>query len=214
MDVEEGRLIAIIGPNGAGKTTLLNSIFGIADIFNGKILLDGNNIVGLKPHEIAKKGVGYVTQTGNIFSELTVEENLRLAVHDLSKGEYVRRRNDVLELFPRLKEFLGRRAGTLSGGERRMLAIAIAMMRSPKVLLLDEVTTDLAPIIVKRVLEKVIELKEKLGLTIVLVEQYAHRALEIADKVYLIVSGEIKFGGEPKELLKHEDLIRLYLGTV
>jgi branched-chain amino acid transport system ATP-binding protein len=214
MDVEEGKLIAIIGPNGAGKTTLLNSIFGIADIFNGKILLDGNNIVGLKPHEIAKKGVGYVTQTGNIFSELTVEENLRLAVHDLSKGEYVRRRNDVLELFPRLKEFLGRRAGTLSGGERRMLAIAIAMMRSPKVLLLDEVTTDLAPIIVKRVLEKVIELKEKLGLTIVLVEQYAHRALEIADKVYLIVSGEIKFGGEPKELLKHEDLIRLYLGTV
>uniref|UniRef100_A0A7J3QEK7 ABC transporter ATP-binding protein n=1 Tax=Ignisphaera aggregans TaxID=334771 RepID=A0A7J3QEK7_9CREN len=214
MDVEEGKLVAIIGPNGAGKTTLLNSIFGIADIFNGKILLDGSNIVGLKPHEIAKKGVGYVTQTGNIFSELTVEENLRLAVHDLSKGEYIRRQNDVLELFPRLKEFLGRRAGTLSGGERRMLAIAIAMMRSPKVLLLDEVTTDLAPIIVKRVLEKVIELKEKLGLTIVLVEQYAHRALEIADKVYLIVSGEIKFGGGPKELLKHEDLIKLYLGTV
>uniref|UniRef100_A0A7C5YZL3 ABC transporter ATP-binding protein n=1 Tax=Ignisphaera aggregans TaxID=334771 RepID=A0A7C5YZL3_9CREN len=214
MDVEEGKLVAIIGPNGAGKTTLLNSIFGIAEIFNGRILLDGNNIVGLKPHEIARKGVGYVTQTGNIFSELTVEENLRLAVHDLSKGEYIRRRNEVLELFPRLKEFLGRRAGTLSGGERRMLAIAIAMMRSPKVLLLDEVTTDLAPIIVKKVLEKVIELKEKLGLTIVLVEQYAHRALEIADKVYLIVSGEIKFGGEPKELLKHEDLIRLYLGTV
>ncbi|MEM2220601.1 MAG: ABC transporter ATP-binding protein [Ignisphaera sp.] len=211
---EKGKITAIIGPNGAGKTTLLNSIFGIADIFSGRVLLDGNDITGLKPHEIARRGIGYVTQTNNIFADLTVEENLRLAAHELNRVDYTRRKNEVLELFPRLREFLGRRAGTLSGGERRMLAIAIAMMKSPSAILLDEITTDLAPIMVKRVLEKVIELKDKLGLTILLVEQYAHRALEIADRVYLLVSGEIKFGGEPKELLKHEDLIRLYLGAV
>ncbi|MCX8167588.1 MAG: ABC transporter ATP-binding protein [Ignisphaera sp.] len=214
MVAERSKITAIIGPNGAGKTTLLNSIFGIADIFKGRILLNGSDITGLKPHKIAKRGVGYVTQTNNIFADLTVEENLRLAAHELNKGDYVEKKNEVLELFPRLKEFLGRRAGTLSGGERRMLAIAIAMMKSPTVVLLDEVTTDLAPIMVKKVLEKVVELKEKLGLTILLVEQYAHRALEIADRVYLLVSGEIKFGGEPRELLKHEDLIGLYLGAV
>lgn len=117
-----------------------------------------------------------------------------------------------MDIFPKLKEMLHRRAGTLSGGERRMLAIGVGLMKKPKILLLDEITTDLAPIMVKTVLNKVVELRDRLKITIVLVEQYAKRALEISDKAYLLVSGRIRFEGKPEELLKNEELVKLYLG--
>jgi branched-chain amino acid transport system ATP-binding protein len=211
VEVEEGSVTAVVGPNGAGKTTLLNSIYGLADIYVGSILFYDRNVIGLKPHEITSLGIGYVPQTDNIFSSLSVYENLRLAGSRLTKEYFFERVKEIYELFPRLKELANRRAGTLSGGERRMLAIALALMKSPKLLLLDEITTDLAPIMVKKVLEKVVELKSR-GITILLVEQYAHRALEIADKVYLLASGEIKFTGEPKRLLERKDLLSLYLG--
>ncbi|MDK6029152.1 ABC transporter ATP-binding protein [Ignisphaera sp. 4213-co] len=211
IDVSEGSITAIIGPNGAGKTTLLNSIYGLADIYSGEIIFNGSNIAGLKPHQISLLGIGYVPQVNNIFSSLSVYENLRLAAVGLPKSQFLKRVDDVLETFPKLKELINRKAGTLSGGERRMLAIALALMKNPKLLLLDEVTTDLAPIMVKRVLEKVVELRKK-GITILIVEQYAHRALEIADRVYLLASGEIRFAGEPKELLQKKELLELYLG--
>ncbi len=209
-----GKLTAIIGPNGAGKSTLLNSIYGIADIYEGKILLNGTDITGLEPYTIAMMGIGYVPQTNNIFSELSVEENLRIAVRNISREEFKNRMEEVLDFFPNLRKLLSRKAGTLSGGERRMLAIAIALMRSPNILLLDEVTTDLAPIVVKRILEKVIELRDKMKITIVMVEQYARRALEICDKVYLIASGQVKFEGDPKQLLQQQELVSLYLGAL
>lgn len=212
VEVVEGSITAIIGPNGAGKTTLLNSIYGLADVYSGEVIFDKRNIVGLKPHQISALGIGYVPQSNNVFSSLTVYENLRLASTGLSKTEFVKKVDEVLEIFPKLKELLDRRAGTLSGGERRMLAIALALMRRPRLLLLDEITTDLAPIMVKRVLEKVVELK-KMGITILLVEQYAHRALEIADRVYLLASGEIRFAGEPQELLGKKELLEIYLGV-
>ncbi|MEL9941077.1 MAG: ABC transporter ATP-binding protein [Ignisphaera sp.] len=212
VEVVEGSITAIIGPNGAGKTTLLNSIYGLADVYSGEVIFDKRNIVGLKPHQISALGIGYVPQSNNVFSSLTVYENLRLASTGLSKTEFVKKVNEVLEIFPKLKELLDRRAGTLSGGERRMLAIALALMKKPRLLLLDEITTDLAPIMVKRVLEKVVELK-KMGITILLVEQYAHRALEIADRVYLLASGEIRFAGEPQELLSKKELLEIYLGV-
>jgi|UniRef100_A0A7J2U2Y5 branched-chain amino acid transport system ATP-binding protein len=211
IDVVKDTITAVIGPNGAGKTTLLNSIYGLADIYEGSVLFYGRNIRGLKPHEITSLGIGYVPQTDNIFSGLTVYENLRLAGSTLTKERFSERIREVYELFPKLRELANRRAGTLSGGERRMLAIALALIKDPKLLLLDEVTTDLAPIMVKKVLEKVTELKKR-GITILLVEQYAHRALEIADKVYLLASGEIKFAGEPRQLLERKDLLSLYLG--
>ncbi len=211
---DEGKITAVVGPNGAGKTTLLNSIYGIADIYDGKILFDGTDITGLKPYIIAKMGIGYVPQINNIFSELTVEENLRIAVRGVSKEEFSDRADEVLEFFPKLRELLHRKAGTLSGGERRMLAIAMALMRRPRMLLLDEVTTDLAPIIVKRLLEKIVELRDKMKMTIVMVEQYARRALEICDKAYLVASGQIKFEGDPKQLLQQQELISLYLGSL
>jgi len=205
-------ITAIVGPNGAGKSTLLNSIYGLADVYNGKIVFDGIDITYLKPYKRAHLGISYVPQMGNIFAELTVYENLLLAGYQMDRNELRDRISWILDVFPRLGEFLNRKAGTLSGGERRMLAIAMGLMKKPKIMLLDEITTDLAPIIVKKVLDIIVELRDKLKLTIVLVEQYAKRALEISDKAYLLVSGKIRYEGSPKDLLENEEFAKLYLG--
>jgi branched-chain amino acid transport system ATP-binding protein len=204
-------ITAIVGPNGAGKTTLLNSIYGIADIYEGRVLFNGFDVTKLKPYKKARLGIAYVPQMFNIFSELTVYENLVLAGYLLDKKELREKIDSVLDLFPRLREFLHRKAGTLSGGERRMLAIAMGLMKNPKVILLDEVTSDLAPIIVKKVLNTVIDIRDNLKITVVLVEQYVKRALEISDKAYLLVSGKIRFEGNPKDL-ENSELAKLYLG--
>ena len=209
---KEREITVIVGPNGAGKTTLLNSICGLATIHSGKVIFEGREITGMPTHKVAKMGVAYLPQLGNVFSDLTVEENLRIAGYLLEEKELKDRIDEVLDLFPKLRAFLKRKAGTLSGGERRMLAIAMALIRKPKILLLDEMTTDLAPILVKRVLEKVVELRDRLGLTIVLVEQHAKRALEIGDWAYLLVSGTMRFEGRPDELLEHPQFAKLYLG--
>ncbi len=211
---KEREITVIVGPNGAGKTTLLNSICGLATIHSGKVIFEGREITGTPTHKVAKMGVAYLPQLGNVFSDLTVEENLRIAGYLLEEKELKDRIDEVLDLFPKLRAFLKRKAGTLSGGERRMLAIAMALIRKPKILLLDEMTTDLAPILVKRVLEKVVELRDRLGLTIVLVEQHAKRALEIGDWAYLLVSGTMRFEGRPDELLEHPQFAKLYLGIV
>ena len=208
----EKEITVVVGPNGAGKTTLMNSICGLATIHRGKVVFEGKEITGMPPHKIARLGIAYLPQLGNVFAELTVEENLRIAGYLLNKREVKDRMDEVLDVFPKLREFLKRKAGTLSGGERRMLAIAMALMRRPKILLLDEMTTDLAPILVKKVLEKVVELRDRLGLTIVLVEQHAKRALEIGDWAYLLVSGTVRFEGKPEELLEHPQFAKLYLG--
>lgn len=205
-------ITVVVGPNGAGKTTLLNSICGVATIHKGKIIYKGKEITGLPTHKVAKLGVAYLPQMGNIFADLTVEENLRIAGYLLPKAVIKERIDEILEIFPKLKPFLKRKAGTLSGGERRMLAICMALMRKPEVLLLDEMTTDLAPILVKKVLEKVVELRDKLGLTVVLVEQHAKMALEIGDVAYLLVSGTVRFEGKPTDLLEHPEFAKLYLG--
>lgn len=209
---KEHEITVIVGPNGAGKTTLLNSIAGLATIFNGKITFNGKDITGLPPHKIAKEGISYLLQMGNIVSGLTVRENLVIAGYLLPKDEVSDRIEEVLNIFPRLREFLYRKAGTLSGGERRMLAISMALMRRPKILLLDEMTTDLAPILVKMVLEKIIKLRDEHKQTIVLVEQNARRALEIGDYAYLLVSGTMRYEGESQELLHHPQFSKLYLG--
>ncbi|RLE50036.1 MAG: ABC transporter ATP-binding protein [Candidatus Methanomethylicota archaeon] len=212
MKVEEKKITVVVGPNGAGKTTLLNSITGIATIHGGKVFFENKDITGMPPHKVAKLGIAYLPQMGNVFAGLTVYENLRMAGKLLDKSEIKDRIDEMMEMFPVLKEFAHRKAGTLSGGERRMLAIAMALMRRPKILLLDEITTDLAPILVKRVLKRVVELKDELDLTIVLVEQRAKRALEIGDYAYLLVSGTLRFSGKAQELLEHPELSRLYLG--
>ncbi len=212
LDVPDRSITVVVGPNGAGKSTLLNTISGLANIYSGEIFFKKENIVGLNPYKIASKGISYVPQIGNIFASLTVEENLRVAGYLLPEHEIRDKIEEIFQLFPILSEFRRRRAGTLSGGERRMLAIGMAMMRKPDLLLLDEVTTDLAPKIVKRVLDTVVNLRDQKKLTILLVEQHAAKALEIGDKAYLLVSGTIRYEGDPKELLRHPEFSKLYLG--
>ncbi|MEM0454193.1 MAG: ABC transporter ATP-binding protein [Sulfolobales archaeon] len=212
LDISEKEITVVVGPNGAGKTTLLNSIMGIATIYDGSVYYNGEKISGLPTHKISRMGIAYLPQMGNVFSELTVYENLRLASYLLDRSEVKDRMDEVLGLFPVLEKFINRKAGTLSGGERRMLAIAMALMRRPKVILLDEITTDLAPIIAKRVLKQIVDLRDKLGLTILIVEQLAKLALELGNQAYLLVSGTIRYSGKALELLNHPDFSELYLG--
>jgi branched-chain amino acid transport system ATP-binding protein len=212
FSAEPGRIAVVVGPNGAGKTTLLNSITGLATIHSGRVFYGDIDITGLPPHRVARLGISYVPQMGNVFTDLTVEENLRVAGYLLPESKLRDRVELVYSMFPVLKEFRHRRAGTLSGGERRMLAIGMALVKEPTTMLLDEVTTDLAPIYVKKVLEKVVELRDSLKLTVVLVEQHALRALQIADKAYLLVSGTVRYEGDPQELLRHPEFSKLYLG--
>ncbi|MDW7986401.1 MAG: ABC transporter ATP-binding protein [Nitrososphaerota archaeon] len=209
---EEKEITVVVGPNGAGKTTLLNSVMGLATIHNGNILFEGKKLNGLQAYKIARMGIAYLPQMGNVLSELTVEENLKIASYLLPTSEVKSRMKEILDMFPVLRDFINRKAGTLSGGERRMLAIGMALMRRPKILLLDEMSTDLAPIMVKRVMEKVVQLRDELGLTIVMVEQAARKALEIGDRAYLLVSGTMRFEGSAQELLHHPELAKIYLG--
>lgn len=213
LEVPTREITVVVGPNGAGKTTLLNSIMGIATVFAGEIILDGIQLKNAPPYKVAQLGISYVPQMGNVFADLTLRENLMMAGYMLSKEELKNKTDQVLDMFPVLKGFIQRKAGTLSGGERRMLAIAMGLMRNPKVMLLDELSTDLAPLITKRVMEGIARLRDELGITILLVEQMAKRALEIGDKAYLLVSGEIKYSGKASDLLHHPELSKLYLGV-
>lgn len=214
VDFEAPRreVTVIVGPNGSGKSTLLKAIFGLATIYSGKIIYENVDITKRPPHEKARLGLAYVPQTDNIFSTLTVEENLKMAGYLLDKKELRDRIDLTLELFPILKDFMKRKAGTLSGGERQMLAIAMALIRNSKVLMIDEPTGQLAPKIATTIFSKIIELRDKLGLTVILVEQNARKALEIGDKAYLLVSGKVVFNGKARELLEHRELGKLYLG--
>ena len=212
LEAKKEEITVVVGPNGAGKTTLMRSIVGLATIHSGEIKFQGKDITKVPSHKVAKIGIALVPQLGNVFASLTVYENLKIAAYTLSTNNLDDEINEILELFPAIKPFMNRKAGTLSGGERRMLAIAMGLIRKPKLMLLDEVTMDLAPIIAKRVLEKVVELRDTFGITIVLVEQMAKRALEIGDSAYLLVSGVIKFSGNAKELLENKELSKLYLG--
>ncbi|MBC7338686.1 MAG: ABC transporter ATP-binding protein [Firmicutes bacterium] len=212
MEVPANEITVVVGPNGAGKTTLLNSIMGVATVFSGDVVYQGKRITGTPPHKAARMGISYVPQMGNVFAGLSVSENLQMAGYWMGKNELNNRVDQVLDMFPVLRQFIGRKAGTLSGGERRMLAIAMGLMRTPKLMLLDELSTDLAPIIAKRVMNEVARLRNELGITVLLVEQMAKRALEIGDTAYLLVSGQVRFRGKAGDLLRDPELSRVYLG--
>ncbi len=216
IDFEAPRreITIVVGPNGSGKSTLLKALFGLATIYSGKIELENRDITRLPPHKRARLGLAYVPQTDNVFTTLTVEENLRMAGYLLEPHELKERIDLVLDIFPTLKEYLKKRAGALSGGERQMIAIAMCLIRDAKMLLLDEPTAQLAPKIATYILNKIVELRDRLGITIVLVEQNAKKALEIGDKAYLLVSGRVAFRGRAQELLEHRELGKLYLGLV
>lgn len=212
LEVPTGGITVVVGPNGAGKTTLLCSIMGIATIFAGDVTLEGNKITGASPYEVARMGISYVPQMKNVFADLSVLDNLRIAGYTLPPHEARAKAAQMMELFPVLKRFSRRKAGTLSGGERRMLAITMGLMKKPKLMLLDELSTDLAPIIARRVMNEITRLRDEMGITILLVEQMAKRALEIGDTAYLLVSGQVRFEGKAPALLRDSELSRMYLG--
>ncbi|HDJ89896.1 MAG TPA: ABC transporter ATP-binding protein, partial [Thermoprotei archaeon] len=211
--VRDGEIISIIGPNGSGKTTLIKTVFGLTRIFSGKIFYNNIDITGKKPHIIASMGIGYVPQRDNVFTELTVEENLEIGAYLNHVDKIDDIREKIFQMFPILSERRKQKAGTLSGGERQMLAIGRALMSEPKLLLLDEPTAALAPKIVKQLLKKISEIRDQ-GVTIVLVEQNARSALEISDRGYVLVTGRKVLEDESKRLLSNPDLGKIYLGQI
>ena len=212
LEAEPGKITVIVGPNGSGKSTLLKSISGIATIFHGTVEMDGLSLTNKSPTEVARSGVAYLPQTENVFTNLTVTENLRLAGYTLKGGDFPDRLKKSLELFPQLSRYLGTKTSNLSGGERQMVAMVMALIRKPSVIMFDEPTANLAPKIASQVLGTVATITKDMNMTTLLVEQNARRALEMGDYAYLLVSGKRVFTGTCKELLEHKELGRLYLG--
>ncbi len=212
LEAGPGKITVIVGPNGSGKSTLLKSIAGIATIFRGSVEMDGKTLTNRSPDEIARAGVAYLPQTENVFTNLTVSENLRLAGYTVERTEYPERLRKSLELFPQLSKYLRTRPSNLSGGERQMVAMAMALVRRPSVVMFDEPTANLAPKVATQVLDTVADISKGMNLTTLLVEQNARRALEMGDYAYLLVSGKRVFTGTCKELLEHKELGKLYLG--
>jgi neutral amino acid transport system ATP-binding protein len=209
ISVKPGETVTVIGPNGAGKSTLIKTVFGLLKPRQGRVVFRGQDITGAKPHNITRLGVSYVPQVDNVFPSLTVTENLEMGSLDTSKtGEQMQR---MFELFPRLGERTRQAAGTMSGGERQMVAMARALMPDPEVLLLDEPSAGLAPAFVDALFQKIEDIN-KTGVTIVMVEQNARRALAMSDRGYVLDLGRNRFEGEGKELLEDENVAELYLG--
>ncbi|MDI3502931.1 MAG: branched-chain amino acid transport system ATP-binding protein [Archaeoglobi archaeon] len=213
--IRERSITTVLGPNGSGKSTFLKSIFGLARIFSGRIFLNGDEITGVPPHEKTRIGIAYLPQTDNIFSNLTVEENLKIAGYSLEDESEFRDRFELaMNVFPQLKGFMRRRAGTLSGGERQILAMAMALIRKARILMLDEPTAQLSPKFAEMIFKKIIELRDEHNLTVLLVEQNARRALEISERAYVLVSGRVAFEGSAEELLQHDKFEKLCVGIV
>ncbi len=207
-----GKITVVVGPNGSGKSTLLKSISGIATVFRGAIAVDDLVITHKSPTEVARSGVAYLPQTENVFTNLTVRENLRLAGYTVHERDYPQRAKVAMDLFPQLSKYLATKSANLSGGERQMVAMAMALMRKPTVVLFDEPTANLAPKVATQVLDTISSITRDMNLTTVLVEQNAKRALEMGDAAFLLVSGKTVFSGTCRELLDHKELGRLYLG--
>ena len=208
----EGDLIGIIGPNGAGKSTLLKAIFGQVNIRSGKVWLNGEDITGLKANKLVSKGVAFVPQTNNVFPSLTIEENLEMGVFQTPK-RFNERFEFVTSIFPDLGKRRSQRAGSLSGGERQMVAMGRALMIDPSILLLDEPSAGLSPV---RQDEAFIRVKEvnQAGVTVIMVEQNARRCLQICDRAYVLDQGKDAHTGTGRELLSDPKMVELYLGNL
>ena len=213
--VPDGEVTIIVGPNGVGKTTLLKAIMGLATVYSGDITFQGQRINQMPAYERTKLGLGYMPQVGNIFSRLSVAENLRMAAYTVNDADMIRDKMEfVFNLFPVLKGFMPREAGTLSGGERQMLAEGMVLMRDPKMMMVDEPTAGLMPKLVTDVMRQLKEMAEETGLPIVLVEQRARRALAVGDYAYMMRGGRFTFEGGAQALLDHPQLEEMYLGAV
>ena len=210
LKVNPGQMVVIIGPNGAGKSTVLKSLFGLATIRSGRVLFQGSDITHLPAEQLVQRGIGFVPQTNNVFPSLTVQENLEM-------GAFIRRDNPaaqlerVYELFPPLKEKRRQAAGSLSGGQRQMLAIGRALMVEPQLLLLDEPTAGLSPLYIEQTFALLREIN-RLGISILMVEQNAKQALKMADWGYVLSTGENRFEDTGPNLLSNPEVLELFLG--
>lgn len=210
IGVEKGEIAVIVGPNGAGKSTAMKAIFGMLSLSEGEVLMDGVDITHLKPQERVMLGMGFVPQTANIFTEMTVEENLEMGAY-IRRDDYSDTMEQVYALFPILKEKRRQPAGELSGGQRQQVAVSRALMTQPKVLMLDEPTAGVSPIVMDELFDRIIDIA-KTGIAILMVEQNARQALEIADKGYVLVQGENRYTDTGEALLANPDVRQAFLG--
>ena len=210
ISVDQGEIAVVVGPNGAGKSTAMKAIFGMLNLKQGQIVINNEDVTKLEPQERVLKGMGFVPQSNNVFTTMTVEENLEM-------GGYIRRDEladtiaQIYDLFPVLKEKYHQEAGELSGGQRQQVAVGRALMTNPQVLLLDEPTAGVSPIVMDELFDKIIEIAET-GVAILMVEQNARQALNIADKGFVMVQGENKFIDSGKALLENEEVRKAFLG--
>jgi branched-chain amino acid transport system ATP-binding protein len=211
IEVREGEIVALIGANGAGKSTLMMTILGNPRARAGRIVFDGRDITQLPSHAIARLGIAQAPEGRRIFPRMSVMENLQLGATGADPAGFAATLEEVLALFPRLKERLGQRGGTLSGGEQQMLAIARALMSRPRLLMLDEPSLGLAPLIVKQIFAAIADLNRQQGLTVFLVEQNAYHALRLAHRGYVLVNGAIQMSGSGGELLASPEVRAAYL---
>jgi branched-chain amino acid transport system ATP-binding protein len=212
LEVEAGEIVALVGPNGAGKTTLMKTVFRIVPLFSGSIEFDGTPLADYDTRELAAFGMGYVPQEGNTFPQLSVDENISVALGGLSRSEGSQARDAVYEQFPALAERRKQQASTLSGGERQMLALAGATVTSPRFLALDEPTTGLAPSIVERLIEQILGFRERGSSVLWVIEENPLQILHHVDRVYLIQGGVIERQMPAAELLADDSLRELFFG--
>lgn len=208
--VEKGQIAVIVGPNGAGKSTAMKAVFGMLNLRAGHVKLDGEDITALSPQDRVAKGMGFVPQTHNIFTSLTVEENLEMGAF-IRRDDFADTMAQVYDLFPILKQKRLQPAGELSGGQRQQVAVGRALMTQPKVLMLDEPTAGVSPIVMDELFDRIIEVA-RTGISILMVEQNARQALEIADKGYVLVQGANRFTDTGKALLADPEVRRSFLG--
>tara|TARA_B100001167_G_scaffold112453_1_gene69211 strand:- start:147 stop:851 length:705 start_codon:yes stop_codon:yes gene_type:complete len=212
LEVKEGEAIAVIGPNGAGKTTLLRTISGMLPVQSGNLSMEGTSLKDVPPYRIIDFGIAHVPENRRLFSSMSIEDNLRMgAFTPNARPHYEERLDFIFNLFPRLKERRSQIAGTLSGGEQQMCAIGRALMSSPKLLLMDEPSAGLAPVIVNQVFQLVQQIRDQ-GLTVLIVEQNIEQVLQIVDRAYLMEVGAIKISGKAGELIQSESLRKAYVG--
>jgi len=210
IGVEQGEIAVVVGPNGAGKSTAMKAVFGMLDLREGSVRLNGDDITRLSPQERVRRGMGFVPQTSNIFTSMTVRENLEMGAY-LREDDYSATLAQIYGLFPILKEKSRQSAGELSGGQRQQVAVARALMMQPRVLMLDEPTAGVSPIVMDELFDRILEIRNS-GIAVLMVEQNAAQALAIADRGYVLVTGENRFTDSGQALLEDPEVRRSFLG--